>query len=116
MPISVWNDDTGGTKTITVEGIWGGGAVPDNNDIWIEVEYLGSASEPEGLVRVERRRDHPDDAVELCLFVRDLGRLDHEIQDERTTGTIQQKGPITVHVFAALPSSTFYIDPKLTVT
>ena len=35
-------------RTATVEGIWGGGAVPNDDDVWLDVEYLGDASSPQG--------------------------------------------------------------------
>ena len=43
-PIAIWNDTTGSAVTATVEGIWGGGAVPLDDEIWLDVEYLGDAS------------------------------------------------------------------------
>src|SRR4029077_18258117 len=46
--IAIWNDTTGSVVTATVEGIWGGGAVPLDNDIWLDCEYLGDASSPQG--------------------------------------------------------------------
>ena len=47
-PIAVWNDTPGVPVTATVEGIWQGGALPLDTDIWVEYEYLGDASSPLG--------------------------------------------------------------------
>ena len=101
--------------TATVQGIWGGGAVPNNDDIWCDVEYLGSSGSP------------------LASFVND-GKADilasNAAQDAgsgtwggsttkfklNVTFTPQQKGWILLRVKAAKASSTFYIDPKITLS
>src|SRR4029078_12664558 len=41
-PITIWNEVVGTPITVTLQGIWGGGAVPNNDDIWIDVEYLAT--------------------------------------------------------------------------
>jgi hypothetical protein len=45
--IATWNDTVGSSVTATVEGIWGGGAVPNDDDIWVDVQFLGDASSPQ---------------------------------------------------------------------
>lgn len=47
-PIYAWNTDITGNLTVSVNGVWSGGAVPNNDDCWIEVEYLGAAGNPMG--------------------------------------------------------------------
>ena len=44
-PVAIWNDTVGLAKTATVEGI--GTAVPNDDEMWVEVEYLGDASSPQ---------------------------------------------------------------------
>ena len=46
--IAEWNTLTGSTRTITMYGIVNGAAVPNNDQIWLECEYFGSASSPLG--------------------------------------------------------------------
>jgi len=46
FPMSIWNSVTGSNVTLTVYGIWNAAALPNNDDIWFDVEYLGSASAP----------------------------------------------------------------------
>lgn len=46
-PISIWNTSTS-SMTVTMYGISDGGAVPNKDDIWMEIEYLGTASFPLG--------------------------------------------------------------------
>jgi hypothetical protein len=47
LPIEIWNDVEDVSRTVTVYGTWGGGAVPDNDEIWIDVDYLGDATSPQ---------------------------------------------------------------------
>jgi hypothetical protein len=116
LPISVWNDTSGSAKTITVEGIWGGGAVPDNNDIWIDVEYLGDASSPQGSLVSSGVATILTTPSSYASSSETWGGSTTKFKMSATTGTIQQKGPITVRVYVALPSSTFYVCPKVTVS
>lgn len=46
-PLVATNTVTGSTVTVTVYGIWAGGAVPTNDQVWMEVGYMGSASTPQ---------------------------------------------------------------------
>jgi hypothetical protein len=45
-PLVITNTVTGSNVTVTVYGVWAGGAVPNNDQVWMEVGYLGSASNP----------------------------------------------------------------------
>jgi hypothetical protein len=49
FPAVIWNTAVAANRTITLHGIWKGAAVPNNDNIWIEVEYLGTASFPLGV-------------------------------------------------------------------
>lgn len=49
-PITEWNDTTGSSVTVTLHGIINAAALPNNNDIWPDIEYLSSASYPLGAV------------------------------------------------------------------
>ena len=48
FPIAIWNPVVGATVTLTVYGIANMAALPNNDDIWIEARYLGSAAAPLG--------------------------------------------------------------------
>jgi hypothetical protein len=48
MPIAVWNSVTATNRTVTLQGAYNGTALPNNNDLWIEVDYLGTASSTDG--------------------------------------------------------------------
>lgn len=113
-PIAIWNDVTGSSVTATVEGIWGGASPPNDDEIWVEVQYLGSVTSP------------------LASFVSDakavLDTAAAQTASSETWGgsttdfklgvsfTPQQKGWIYAVVKCAKVSSTFYIDPKVTLS
>jgi len=44
--IAQWNDTTGSAKTLTVSLILDGAAALDDDEVWVEVEYLGTAGFP----------------------------------------------------------------------
>jgi len=47
-PYAIWNATTGANVTVTVYGLALAAAVPNNDDVWLEVEYLGSSASPLG--------------------------------------------------------------------
>ncbi len=114
-PIFIWNDTSGSAVTATVYGIWGGGAVPNNDDIWIEAEYLGSASSPQA--------SFVNDTIASPLATNAGHTTDSSTWGGSTTKfkmavtfTPQQKGLVAIRVKAAKPSTTFYIDPKVVLS
>jgi len=48
-PSVIYNKTTGANVTVTMSGAWFGGCLPKNDEIWIDVEYLGTASFPQGV-------------------------------------------------------------------
>jgi hypothetical protein len=44
MPIAIWNATTGANRTVTIDCMWNGTTVPNNDYIWIETDYFGTAS------------------------------------------------------------------------
>ncbi len=113
--ISIWNDTTGSAITVTLYGIWGGGAVPNNDDIWVEAEYLGASGNPQGSFITNSKADN--------LAAGSASSSDSSTWGGSTTKfkmavtfTPQMKGPINIVVKAAKASSTFYIDPKPVLT
>jgi hypothetical protein len=113
IPISIWNDSTSAV-TATVYGIWGGGAVPKKEDIWIDVEYLGSALTPQGSVISSGNADilaTADNTSDASTWGGSTTAFKMAV-----TLTAGMKGPLTVYVRCAKLSSTFYIDPKVVLT
>jgi hypothetical protein len=114
-PIAIWNDTTGASVTATVEGIWGGGAVPNDDDIWLEVEYLGDASSPQGSFVNDGKADLLATAAGQTSSSETWGGSTTKFK-LAVAFTAQQKGWIYARVKCAKASSTFYIDPLVTLT
>jgi hypothetical protein len=113
--IAIWNDTTGSAVTATVEGIWGGGAVPNDDDVWLDVEYLGDASSPQGSFVNDGKADLLTTAAAQTSSSETWGGSTTKFK-LNVTFTPQQKGWIYARVKCAKASSTFYIDPKITLT
>jgi len=114
-PIAIWNTIDGSAVTVTVEGIWGGGAVPNNDDIWIEVEYLGDNASPQASFQKSTKADNLATGSALASSTETWGGSTTKFK-MTATFTPQQPGFIYVHVRAAKASSTFYVDPKIAVS
>ena len=114
-PIAIWNDTTGSSITATVEGIWGGGAVPNDDDVWLDVEYLGDASSPQGSFVNDGKADLLATAAGQTSSSATWGGSTTKFKLD-VSFTPQQKGWIYARVKCAKASSTFYIDPLVTLT
>lgn len=115
LPISIWNETVGSSVTVTVEGIWGGGAVPNNNEIWIDVEYLGTSGFPLASKATSTKADGLAAGSAITAGSGTWGGSTTKFAMSATF-TPQEIGPITIYVNAAKVSSTFYVDPKVTVS
>ena len=114
LPISIWNDTTG-SRTVTVQGIWDGGAVPNNNQIWMEVEYLGTASSTQSSFASTGLADVL--ATPAALSAGDGTWSGSTTKFKMaSTITVAEKGPITVKVYVGAASSVFFIDPRITLS
>lgn len=114
-PIAIWNDTTGSAVTATVEGIWGGGAVPNDDDVWLDVEYLGDASSPQGSFVNDGKADLLASAAAQTSSSETWGGSTTKFK-LAVSFTPQQKGWLYARVKCAKASSTFYIDPLVTLT
>ena len=114
-PIAIWNDTVGSAKTATVEGIWGGGAVPNDDDVWLDVEYLGSSSSPQGSFVNDGKADLVATAAGQTSSSATWGGSTTKFK-LAVTFTPQQKGWVYARAKCAKASSTFYIDPKVTLS
>lgn len=114
MPLSIWNDVTGTNRVVTVYGIWGGGAVPKNDDIWMEVEYPGASGNPQGTIATITKISPLAANAALGTDGSTWGTGSTTAFKMVATLSSPQpamKGPITIRIYAAKPSTTFYIDP-----
>ncbi|MEI9410700.1 hypothetical protein [Mesorhizobium salmacidum] len=114
-PIAIWNDVSGSPVTATIQGIWGGGAVPNDDDIWVEAEYLGDASSPQASFVNDSKANILATGAGQSAGAGTWGGSTTKFA-LAVTFTPQQKGWVLLRVKAAKASSTFYIDPKVTLT
>jgi len=113
-PRAIWNDTTG-SRTVTIYGVWGGGAVPLNDDIWIEVFYLGTSGFPISSVATTTKADNLATGTNTTSDSSTWGGSTTKFKMSATF-TANEKGPIYVTVKAAKVSSTFYVDPEIALT
>lgn len=114
-PIAVWNDTTGSAVTAAVEGIWGGGAVPFDDEVWLDVEYLGSSSSPQGSFVNDGKADLLATAAGQASSSETWGGSTTKFK-LAVTFTPQMAGWIYARVKVGKASSTVYIDPLVTLT
>lgn len=114
MPISFWNE-TLSEITITIQGIWGGGAVPDDDEIWLEADYLGTSGFPISSRISDRMASLLSTPAGQAAGSGTWGGSTTKFALSVTL-TPAEKGLITLNVMVGVASSTFYIDPKPVIT
>ncbi len=117
VALSIWNNSTS-AATLTVYGTWAtGSAVPNKEDIWIDVEYLGSASFPQGSFISSGNADILATAANTSdgstWGGAPAGGGTPTPFKMAVTLTAGMVGPLTIYVRCARASTNaFYIDPK----
>jgi hypothetical protein len=120
QPIVIWNERTTAITTLTIYGTTTGGGVPNNDDIWVEVEYLGSSLTPQGSFITTTKADN------LAASVTTNNSADASVWGGGGAGngfkmvvpsfTPGMKGPFNIIIHVAKATSTYYIDPKPVIT
>jgi hypothetical protein len=110
-PIVIWNDVTGTNRVVTVYGV--ASALPNNNDIWLEIEYAGSSSSP--MLTIDTQTTIATPLTTAVPVATDSstwgGALTGKFKLVATLSTPQpaMKGPMTIRVCVG-GQSTYYID------
>jgi hypothetical protein len=122
-PYAIWNPTTGANVTVTVCGTINAGALPNNDDIWMEVEYLGSASFPVGTIVSTTKSNllAANAAVASDGSTWNGGGSGAGWSPFKLVATLSSPQPgmagyLHVRVRAAKPSTTLYIDPQITLS
>ena len=122
-PMAIWNPTTGANVTATVYGTVNAGALPNNDDIWLECEYLGSATDPLGKIVTTTKASvlASNAAVSADLSSWGGGGSGAGWSPFKLTATLsspqpQLAGYLHARVRAAKASMTVYIDPQVTLT
>jgi hypothetical protein len=115
LPITVWSD-TVGAKTVSIYGYWANASPPNNDDIWVEAEYLGSAASPQSSFATSGKASFLATNAAIPIDTSPWGTGVTTTRFKMSVPlTTAMKGPISVTVKAAKASSTFYIDPKVEI-
>jgi hypothetical protein len=116
QPIVIWNESLSAVTTLTIYGTTTGGGVPNNDNIWVEVEYPGSGSFPLGAYITTTKADNlaasgtTNNSSDSSTW--GGGGAGNGFKIVVPSFTPAMKGPLSIVVKAAKASSTYYIDPK----
>jgi hypothetical protein len=108
--LPIWNSVTGSPRTLTVYGIWGGTAVPTNDEIWIDVSYFSDTNSPI-LSTVASTKNSSFNQGSLVTADGSTWGGSTTAFRMSVTFTAQLAGYVRARVKAARPSATYYIDP-----
>lgn len=112
------NTTTGSAITLTVEILHDSVTALKDNEVWLEVDYLGTSGYP--LVSNTSNRSDVLSAgnahASSSATWTTTGMSNPNKQKLSVTITPQEVGPITARVAMVKPSYTVYVDPKITVS
>lgn len=115
IPIVIFNDQVGGSLTVSVEGCWASGTRPTNADIWMDVYYPGISGES----LASKSTTGKIKAVAATTYSAGSGTWSGSPGSTfvmSTAITPAEVGPVTVYIKMALASSTIYVDQKPVIT
>lgn len=115
--MGIWNTAVGSSKTATVEIVNDGTTLQDD-DIWMDVEYLGTSGSPLASKASTRSADVLNAGTNLTTSGATwttTGLSSPVKQYMQATFTPQEIGMIRIKVYVAKASKTIYIDPKITI-
>jgi hypothetical protein len=122
-PYAIWNPTTGANVTVTVCGTINAGSLPNNDDIWMEVEYLGSSASPLGTVITTTKANLlaanaavASDGSTWNGGGSGAGWLPFKLLAVLSSPQPGMAGYLHARVRAAKPSTTWYIDPQITLS
>jgi hypothetical protein len=119
-----WNTATGSSKTVTVEIVHDGAAAFDNDEVWLEVQYLSASGTPLGAIVTDRMTNvlstPAAQATSTATWTGDTGTGPNGSATWNTlklecTFTPEKAGYIHAKVVMAVPSKTVFVDPLMTV-
>jgi hypothetical protein len=113
--MAVWIDSTSASKTITVDILHDSVTALKDNEVWLEIDYLGSSSSPLGTPASDKRATVLTTAVDQSSSSANwttTGMSNPNKQKLEVSFTPQMKGFVYARVCVAKPSYTLYVDPK----
>jgi hypothetical protein len=120
LPMAVWNDTVAGNITVTLYCLITSGSIPNDDEIWVDIEYLGSAASPLGSFATSTKADVLA-ASAATNNVTDAstwsgGGTPTLFKIAKTISAPAVAGLIYVTVKIAKASFTVYVDPKVVVS
>lgn len=120
MWMEAWNETTGSEITVTVPIVYDSATNLQNDEVWLEVEYLGTSGYPLGSFATNRISD-PIFGTPADLTADGSstwgGSWTNENKDVLAVAvTPQEKGIIRARVCVAKASQTLYYDPLLQIS
>jgi hypothetical protein len=126
QPVDVWNPTAAGSVTATIYGTINSASLPNNDEIWVDIEYLGTASFPLGINATTRKAN----VLSAAAAVSSDGSTWNGggsgagwspfklvVQLDTTHNPQPQfAGYLTARVKAAKASTTYYIDPQVVLS
>lgn len=114
--IVVWNDTTGSARTLTIEIAQEGGTALKDDEVWVEVQYLGAANTLGSIVTDRKTNLLAAGVDQTTSTVAWTGLTTPTKQKLAVTFTPGKAGPIYARVYLAKPSTTVYVCPKAEIT
>lgn len=116
---AVWNDAVGSAKTVTVDFLRDSATNLTDDDIWLEVQYLGTSGFPLSSFIADAKADilatAADQTTSSATWTT-TGMANPNKQKLSVTFAPQEAGYLQAKVVLAKASATVYVDPKLQVT
>jgi hypothetical protein len=114
-----WNEDTGSSKTLTIDIIHDSVTNLKDDEVWVDVMYLSSSSVPQGTMIADCKADILATAADQdssSAIWTTTGLTNPNKQKLVVTFTPQMKGVIHARVRLAKASYTIYVDPLIQIT
>lgn len=117
-PIYAWVDATGST-TFTVEIVWDSATNAQDDEIWLEIEFLEASADTDSAFTDDRMADitatPADQGDSSETWTGTSGFTNENTQKLVVTATVNRVGPVIGRVHVGKPSATFYANAKMNV-
>ena len=117
-PIAKWNETTGSSITVEVDIFRDSATDLNDDDIWLEVQYLGTSGNPLALRESDRVANVLTTPAAHASSGATWGGTHTNPNEQKlsVSFTPQEKGYIIARVCHALANETIYVDPVLQVS
>jgi hypothetical protein len=118
FPIVAWNNNSGGSKTATVEILTDSSSQLNNDDVWLELEYLADSGDPlAGFANNSKANILASNAAQGTSSVTwtTTGITNVMKQHLQQSFTPQQNGPVVGVVKLSKAGTTIRVNPVLSI-